>query len=92
MSAQGKAVARAVNLRVHEDVRSLIDRAARARGKSRSDFMIDAARRAAEETLLDQALVLVDPEAFARFTSALDAPADNEGFRRLMAARKPWSA
>jgi uncharacterized protein (DUF1778 family) len=50
----------AVNLRVRHDIRSLIDRAAKVQGKTRSDFMIDAARRAAEESLLDQALVRVD--------------------------------
>ncbi len=47
----------AVNLCVRRDIRSLIDRAANAQVKTRSDFMIDAARRAAEEFLLDQTLV-----------------------------------
>ena len=51
---------RPVNLRIREDVRNIIDRAASLRGKSRSDFMIDAAYRAAEDTLLDQTLVRVD--------------------------------
>lgn len=45
---------RAVNLRVREDIRNLIDWAAQSQGKSRSEFMIDAARRAAEDALLDQ--------------------------------------
>ncbi len=45
---------RPVNLKVRDDVRVLIDRAAKAHGKTRSDFMIDAARRAAEDALLDQ--------------------------------------
>ena len=40
----------AVNLRVRHDIRDLIDRAAKIQGKTRSDFMIDAARRAAEES------------------------------------------
>jgi uncharacterized protein (DUF1778 family) len=39
-------VEQAVNLRMREDLRGLIDRAAKAHGKSRSDFMIEAARRA----------------------------------------------
>lgn len=83
-------VTRAVNLRVREDVRSLIDRAAQSQGKSRSDFMIDAARRAAEEALLDQALVRVDAETFDHFARILDAPPAGAGFDRLMAARRPW--
>ncbi|WP_321574805.1 MULTISPECIES: type II toxin -antitoxin system TacA 1-like antitoxin [Paraburkholderia] len=37
----------------HEDL-GLIDRAARTRGKNRTDFILDAARAAAEEALLDQ--------------------------------------
>lgn len=81
---------RAVNLRVREDVRSLIDRAARAQGRSRSDFMIEAARRAAEEALLDQTLVQVDKATYDRFVAALDRPPSGEGFDRLMAAPKPW--
>lgn len=81
---------RAVNLRIREDVRGLIDRAARAHGKTRSDFMIDAARRAAEDALLDQTLVRVDQATYDYFLAALDAPPSSEGFARLMNAPKPW--
>jgi uncharacterized protein (DUF1778 family) len=45
---------RVVNLRVRADIRNLIDWAAQSQGKSRSEFMVDAARRAAEDALLDQ--------------------------------------
>lgn len=81
---------RAVNLRVRDDVRSLIDRAAKAHGKTRSDFMIDAARRAAEEALLDQALVSVDAESYDHYLDILDKPPSGEGFDRLMSVAKPW--
>ncbi len=81
---------RAVNLRVREDVRGLIDRAAKAHGKTRSDFMIDAARRAAEDALLDQTLVRVDSDSFAHYLAVLDQPPGGEGFDRLMKAPKPW--
>lgn len=80
----------AVNLRVRGDTRSLIDRAAKAHGKSRSDFMIDAARRAAEDALLDQTLVRVDQETYDYFLKVLDQPPSGKGFERLMQARKPW--
>lgn len=82
---------RAVNLRIREDVRSLIDRAAKAHGKTRSDFMIDASRRAAEETLLEQTLVQVDAESFEHYTAILDQPPCGEGFERLMRTPKPWA-
>jgi uncharacterized protein (DUF1778 family) len=81
----------AVNLRVRSDIRALIDRAAKAQGKTRSAFMIDAAQRAAEESLLDQALVRIDQETYAHFLEVLDHPPGGEGFERLMAAAKPWS-
>lgn len=81
----------AVNLRIRSDIRTLIDRAAKAQGKTRSDFMIDAARRAAEESLLDQALVRVDQKTYDYFLEILDRPPNNEGFERLMAAPKPWN-
>ncbi len=80
----------AVNLRVRSDIRTLIDRAAQAQGKTRSDFMIDAARRAAEESLLDLALVRVDLQTYEHFLEVLDRPPGGEGFERLMAAAKPW--
>lgn len=80
----------AVNLRVRSEVRALIDTAAKAQGKTRSEFMIDAARRAAEESLLDQCLVRVDQEAYQHFLDLLDQPPDGEGFERLMSAPKPW--
>lgn len=82
--------AKPVNLRIREDIRSVIDRAASLRGKTRSDFMIDAAYRAAEETLLDQNLVRVDADSYQHYLDILDQPPSGEGFERLMKAPKPW--
>jgi uncharacterized protein (DUF1778 family) len=45
-----------LNIRIKSEERSLIDRAAHASGKTRTDFILDAARRAAEDTLLEQTL------------------------------------
>lgn len=81
---------KAVNLKVRTDIRSLIDSAAKLQGKTRSDFMIDAARRAAEEALLDQTLLRVDPETYDRFLAILDRPAGGSGVERLMRAAQPW--
>ena len=92
MSQPDKSETRAVNLRVRNDIRSLIDRAAKAHGKTRSDFMIDAARRAAEDALLDQTFLRVDAETHALFLDILDKPPSGEGYRRLMDAPKPWDA
>lgn len=87
-----KTTARAVNLRVRDDIRDLIDQAARSQGKSRSEFMIDAARRAAEDALLDQTLVRVDQKTYKHFLNVLDHPPGGAGYDRLMKAKKPWKA
>ena len=91
-AASSESATRAVNLRVREEIRDLIDQAAKIQGRSRSDFMIDAARRAAEETLLDQTLVRVDRETYEHFLAVLDQPPGGEGYERLMAAPSPWKA
>ena len=43
-----------LNVRIKPEDRSLIDRAAHLLGKSRTDFLLEAGRRAAEDALLDQ--------------------------------------
>jgi uncharacterized protein (DUF1778 family) len=72
--------AKPVNLRIRDGIRTLIDRAAKIRGKTRSDFMIDAAFRAAEDTVIDQALVKVDEESFRHYLSILDKPPGGAAF------------
>ena len=73
--------------------RSLIDRAARSRGQKRTDFILSAARQAAEEALLDRALLAVTPEAYAEFLARLDAPpATNERLIKTMRTHSPWDA
>ncbi len=80
----------AVNLRIRSDIRTLIDRAATAYGKTRSEFMIDAARRAAEDAVLEQTLMRVDQKTYDHFLAVLDQPPSGTGFERLMKAKKPW--
>jgi len=80
-----------LNLRVKPADRELIDRAARLVGKSRTDFLLEAGRRAAEDALLDRKLWRVDSETFDAFVALLDAPPQpNERLRRTMKTRAPW--
>lgn len=80
-----------LNLRIPPAERKLIDRAAKLAGKTRTDFILEAARRAAEEALLDRALMVVGPEAYGEFLKRLDRPAQpNERLRRTMQAKAPW--
>ncbi|HEY2256293.1 MAG TPA: DUF1778 domain-containing protein [Variovorax sp.] len=80
-----------LNIRIPAAVRALIDRAAEVGGKTRTDFILEASKRAAEETLIDQTLLLADPKAYAAFVALLEAPpAPNERLRRTMRNRAPW--
>ena len=80
-----------INLRADAPRRSLIDRAAAAVGKNRSEFMLDAATREATSVLLDRRFFQLDARAFKRFVAALDArPPDNPRLRALLAKKAPW--
>ena len=82
----------ALNIRIKPEVRGLIDRAAELTGKNRADFVLDAARRAAEETLLDRTLFVVSPKAYREFLARLDAPPKpNERLRKSMRTPAPWA-
>lgn len=80
-----------INIRIKPRDRALIDEAAAAQGKKRSEFMLEASRRAAEEALLDRTLLRVDPETYAKFVEQLDRPPQpNEGLRKLLLTKAPW--
>jgi uncharacterized protein (DUF1778 family) len=80
-----------LNIRIKPEERSLIDRAAKARGKNRTEFVLEAARIAAEEAILDQAILSVTPEAYQAFLEQLDLPPKpNERLRKTMQAPAPW--
>jgi uncharacterized protein (DUF1778 family) len=53
----------------------MIDLAATLRGRSRTNFVRDAAVRAAEEVILESTLVHMSPEGFDTFMAAITAPA-----------------
>jgi uncharacterized protein (DUF1778 family) len=83
--------AEVINLRASRKQKVLIDRAAEALGRSRSDFMLDAACREAEVVLLDRRYFTLSDEAFKRFTTILDRPLkDNPRLRRLLLTKAPW--
>jgi uncharacterized protein (DUF1778 family) len=93
MAVQQREAAKreALNLRIKPEVRELIDRAAAMAGKNRTDFVLDAARRAAEETLLDQVVLTVTPKAYREFLARLDAPPKpNKRLLKTMQMRVPW--
>lgn len=81
-----------LNLRIPAAERWLIDRAAQSSGKTRTDFILGAARRAAEEQLLDRTVFVVSPATYTEFVATLDAPPEpNERLRRTMQTPPPWT-
>ena len=80
-----------LNIRIKTDEKGLIDRAARAIGKNRTDFILDAARAAAQETLLDQVIIAANPQSYTEFLARLDTPSKpNERLRRTIKTSAPW--
>jgi uncharacterized protein (DUF1778 family) len=81
----------AINLRALPEQRDLIDQAAAALGKNRSDFMLEAACDRARSVLLDQVFFSLDADKFEQFVALVDAPpAPNAGLERLLAVKAPW--
>jgi uncharacterized protein (DUF1778 family) len=80
-----------LNLRIKPEERDLIDMAAQVQGKNRTDFILEAARNAAEETLLERTIFWATPEKYAKFIELLDAPpAPNQRLRKTMQTIAPW--
>ena len=70
-----------LNLRILPALRDLIDRGARVQGKNRTDFILEAAKRAAEEALLERTML----------AARLERPAQpNKRLRRTMQTPAPW--
>jgi uncharacterized protein (DUF1778 family) len=64
-----------LSMRLAEADIAMIDRAAGLRGRSRTDFVREAALRAAEEVVMETALIRMSPENFAAFSAMLARPA-----------------
>jgi uncharacterized protein (DUF1778 family) len=80
-----------LNIRIKPGDRGLIDRAAKLTGKTRTDFILEATRRAAEEALMDRTHIAVSEDAYAEFLDRLDAPpAPNARLVRTMRTPPPW--
>lgn len=80
-----------LSMRLPEQDLAIIDRAAGLRGRSRTDFVREAAVRAAEEVLLEQSVVRLAAADFEAFKAALDAPPHAAPeMVELLKRRAPW--
>ncbi len=81
----------AINLRIEAETRQLIDDAAAILGKTRTEFMIECARRQAIDVLLDQRLFALDANRYDAFVDALDnPPAPGPKLKALLARAPAW--
>jgi uncharacterized protein (DUF1778 family) len=80
-----------INLRIESNTRQLIDDAAAVLGKTRTEFMIDSARRQAIDVLLDQRLFVLESGRYDAFAHALDhPPAPGPKLRALLRRVPAW--
>ncbi|EAZ9185826.1 DUF1778 domain-containing protein [Salmonella enterica subsp. salamae] len=82
-----------INIRAKTSQRDLIDMAANLVSKSRTDFVLDAACREAQDILLDQRLFILDDKQYGAFLAELDAPitpARQAKIDDLMSRKSPW--
>jgi len=75
MSSSAKRKDHPLSMRMPAADIAIIDRAARRRGRSRTDFVREAAVRAAEEVLMENALIRMGPGGFRAFMAELSGPA-----------------
>ncbi|KMI23683.1 hypothetical protein SM87_05839 [Klebsiella pneumoniae] len=76
-------------LRAKESQRALIDAAAEILHKSRTDFILEMACKAAENVILDRRVFNFNDEQYAEFIDMLDAPVEDDSAINKLLARKP---
>jgi uncharacterized protein (DUF1778 family) len=78
-----------IQIRASAGTKAILNRAARLRGQKLSEFMLDSARKQAEETVLDQRAFFLDTDAHEKFLDLLDAPNKPSEELRARMTRKP---
>ena len=80
-----------IQIRASAETKAVLNRAAALRGQKLSEFMLDSARRQAEEAILDQRIFFLDPKAHEKFLALLDSPTrPNKRLKALMARQPAW--
>ena len=82
-----------LGLRATPEQEVVLRRAADVAHKSLTDFILDSACLAAEQTLLDQRLFMVSGDQYQAFMELLDQPEQpSEALRDLFSRKAPWAA
>lgn len=80
-----------INMRIDASVRQLIDDAATVLGKTRTEFMVESARKQAIDVLLDRRLFVLASNGYDAFVAALDnPPAPGPKLSALMRRTPAW--
>ncbi len=92
MPATSTARTARLGLRATPEQETVLRRAADVAHKSLTDFILDAAYQAAEQTLLEQRLFMVSGSQYQALLEMLDRPeSDNSGLAGLFLRRPVWA-
>lgn len=92
MLSGGQERRSSMSMKILPSQKSIISQAARLKGKSLTEFMVENSVAAAENAILDQTLFALDSDAFEAFEKALDAPIDSGATKALLEVKAPWDA
>lgn len=82
-----------LGLRATPEQEAVLRRAAEVAHKSLTDFILDSACLAAEQTLLDQRLFMVSGSQYQALMELLERPDQpNSGLADLFSRKAPWDA
>ena len=81
-----------LGLRATPEQETVLRRAAEVAHKSLTDFILDAAYQAAEQTLLNQRLFMVSGSQYQALLNMLDRPeSENPGLAHLFSRQPVWA-
>ena len=82
---------RMVNMRIPVKQLSFLDHVAQMEGKTRTNFILDAANSYATNAFLDRTFFNLTEAQWEAFNDVLDAPAkDNPQLAKIMSQKAPW--
>lgn len=91
MAAKNATKDTSINIRATRQDIDLIDRAARTVKKTRSDFMLEAATRTAEDVMFNTTIYSLSADEWNEYIAAIDSPpAPTAALRRLVREPAPW--
>jgi len=80
-----------IQIRASADTKALLNEAAALKGQKLSEFLLESARRHAEETFLDRSVFFLRPKEHEQFLAVLDSPpAVNAEVQRRLTRKPSW--